>query len=148
MGSTLTGTLAYGFDLGGGDDCWNLKGAEKWEPWIPSWEDEAAAAIIRGEVRDEVYSYHEAIEDRLRANDVDGVDVVRAGMVASESSGFAIVVWQASATGSNVLSLHLPDLIERRKIERWDNALGQALKVLDITPWQPHPMWLLTQSYG
>lgn len=148
MASTLSGTLAYGFDLGGGDDCWNLRGAEKWEPWIPSWENEDSAAIIRGEVRGEVYDYGEAIEDRLRAHDVDGIEVIRPGMVSSDSNGFALVVWQASSTGSSTLALYLPDLIERRKIERWDNALSQALTVLDITPEQPHPMWLLTQSYG
>jgi len=50
MGLYAHGVLAYGFDLGGRDSSWKLKGEAECEPWIPGWATaEQAQEIAAGE---------------------------------------------------------------------------------------------------
>lgn len=144
MGSTLSGIQCYGFDLGGTDGKWFLKGLDEGGAWRPSWATPEELEAI--EVTDE-FDYHGAIENRLKAAELE-LEVVTYGMTCNDYTGYVLAAWSVESTGSKTLSVHLSDVLARRDIERWDEALTKALEVLDIRPWQPHPMFLLTQSYG
>lgn len=142
MGATLNGILAYGFHLGGVED-WQFKDLPRFDDWRPSWATpEQLAEVDSGE-----FDYEAAITDRLAEGGLQ-LELVTVGMVTSDSSGLVLAAYSATATGGGVTSLHLPDIFDRQEIERWDEALSRALEVLDIRPWQPHPMMLLSQSYG
>jgi len=144
MGRTLEGILAYGFDLGGADSKWSITGVQEYEEWRPSWATPEQLEEIEAGTLD----YSSAISDRLEAAELD-LDVVEYGMLEhEESTGLMVTAFCSTSEGGSTSALTLQDLLDRREIERWDEAFVKALKVLDIRPWQPHPMWLLTQSYG
>jgi hypothetical protein len=147
MGFSVESNLAYGFDLHGYEDVWHIVGVQKWEPWVPSWVDVGSAAAIRGDSPD-TFDLEEAIRARLLEHDLEGVEVFSYGNVVSDSRPIALAAYRAQSVGTGTVGLHLPDLLNRSEIERWDEALLQALKVLDIQPYQPNPLWLLTQSWG
>lgn len=143
----MEGIAAYGFDLGGAGSTWNLKGVdyEECEAWRPSWVGED----LVGEIEDGSFDYESAITGWLAKHEVKGVEVQTYGMLTAEDAmGLMLVTWRAKSSGAHVASLGLPDLLERRKIGRWDERLAEAIEVLNIQPLQPHPMWLLTQQYG
>lgn len=140
MGSTLSGIQCYGFDLGGVEDRWLLKGVQEYDAWQPSW-------ISPEEAQADGLGYLELIEDRLKDAELE-LEVVTYGMTCNGYTGYVLAAWSVESAGSKTLSVHLSDVLARRDIERWDEALAKALEVLDIRPWQPHPMFLLTQRYG
>lgn len=144
MGSTLRGIQCYGFDLGGTEGEWHLKGVPEGESWCPSWAtpEELEAIEITSE-----FDYESAIVAHLDAADLD-LEVVTYGMTCNDYTGYVLAAWSATCTGSKTLAVHSEDAEARRHIERWDESLLKALEVLDIRPWQPNPMFLLTQSYG
>lgn len=140
---TLQGILAYGFDLGG-ESGWKIRGVQDYEPWRPSWiEHEESLEISAG-----TFDYETAIVEQLAERGVEGVEVVRYGVLDSDTSGLLLTSWHVCATGPRVLNIYLPDVATRADIERWDDMLVRALKVLDIRLHQPNPLIMLTQSYG
>lgn len=140
MGSTLRGIQCYGFDLGGVEGEWFLKGVQGYNSWEPSWvtADELAASD---------FSYLSAIEDRLKASELD-LQVVTYGMTQNDYTGYVLAAWSVKCQGSKTLAVYPEDVEARRHIERWDEALLKGLEALEIRPWQPNPAFLLTQSYG
>lgn len=146
MGTSVEGILAYGYDLSGVESKWHLKGLDDYDPWRPSWASPEQLEAI--DVTDE-FDYEAAIAARLQAHDLEGVGVKTYGVYTSEDAlGLMLVTWYTKASGASVTSPYLPDLLARRDIERWDDQLAKALEILDVRPWQPHPLWLLTQSCG
>lgn len=142
MGSVLQGLLIYGYRLGGADEDWEISGLDRWSPWVPSW----ATDEMRDEIDGGKFDYCTAIEKRLAAEQVQGVEVDTCGMV--NYSDLFLAAWKTSATGSASVSVPVDELDTLRRNGGWDGRLAVALRALDITPQQPHPMFLLTQSYG
>lgn len=140
MGSTLEGIIAYGFDLGGTDGDWSLKGIQRYGTWEPSW-------LPADEVHAGGFDYLAAIEDRLKAAELE-LEVVTYGMIQNDFTGYLLAAWSVECQGGQTLGVSWADVEARRDIERWDDALAKGLEILDIRPWQPNPMFLLTQSYG
>lgn len=144
MGNSIEGILAYGFDLGGAGT-WHLQGVREYDPWRPSW-------IYPGDqagVDDETYDYQSKMTERLAAHDLDSLEVVTYGdLTVEDGMGYILAAWSMQTRGASTASPHLADVQARRLIERWDDQLMQALKVLDIRPWQPQPLTILSQSYG
>jgi hypothetical protein len=140
MGSTLSGIQCYGFDLGGVGDEWHLKGLGD-DGWVPSWA--APEQLAEGGS----FDYENAINEQLASAELP-LSIVTYGMTCNDYTGYVLAAWSTECSGSKTSAVHLEDVLARRDIERWDDALTLALKVLDIQPWQPHPMFLLAQSYG
>lgn len=141
MSSTLEGTLAYGFDIGGVDGEWHLKNLDATDAWKPSWVTWEEWAQEGG------YDYQSGIAERLENADL-GLQVITYGMTQNDCTGYVIAAWSMSCAGSKTKPVYLEDIETGRHVKRWDEALSRALQVLDIRPWQPNPTFLLTQSYG
>lgn len=144
MGMSARGILAYGFDLGGPGPGWHLQGVQKFELWRPSWAGDDCDAEIQGDA----FDYAEAITGHLQHHELEVEVLSYGGLVSFASRGHVLAAWHAEAAGDRTVGLTLEDIDSRREIERWNERLAIALNVLDIRPWQPNPLTLLTQSYG
>ena len=136
MGISATGVLAYGFDLGGVDGEWNLKGAAEDDGWYPEW---APAGVDWSG-----YDYGHAIMDRLKAEGATGVEVVHYGRY--DLGGFILATTEILASqGCTRLIAPVPDMLP----EAWSELnLLKALRALAIEPLQERPAWILTQRLG
>lgn len=144
MSMSARGILAYGFDLGGPGPGWHLKGIQKLESWCPSWAGDDCAA----EIQSGTFDYAEAVTGWLQHHELELEVVSYGGLISFASRGHVLAAWHAETAGDRTVGLTLEDVDSRREIERWDEQLAAALEVLDIRPWQPNPLTLLTQSYG
>jgi hypothetical protein len=154
--------LAYGYDLGSGED---FKAAERGEygdpklPWLPTDED-----------GDCVYSnFGEEVENRLlasvgfteadwradghfeRKRDAEkrvGVELDYSGH--SDYSGWLLIAKESerSVEWAESMAVDLSELTNRPSYEGWDTKLADALAALGITPAQAGPKWLVYPSYG
>lgn len=162
MGSSARAHLAYGYDLGSGED---FKAAERDEygapklPWLPVDEDgdsnyedfgEAiekqlltAAGFTETDWRiDGYYERKREAEKRV------GVELDYSGH--ADYAGWALIAIgsERSVEWDEVMVLDLDELEGQPVAEGWDTKLRDALAVLGITPTQVRSKWLVYPSYG
>lgn len=162
MGMSASAHLAYGYDLGSGED---FKAAERDEyggpklPWLPVDEDGDS----------DIEDFGEAVEKRLLASvgftednwRVDGyrerkeaaekrVGVELAYSGHSDYAGWLLIAkWsERSVEWSEAMVADLDEMTNRPSYEGWDTKLADALAALGITPTQAGPKWLVYPSYG
>jgi hypothetical protein len=170
MGMSSTAKLAYGFDLGGDEDGWNLPNLDygQWRPPELT-EDE-----------EDEFDFAEWVEDKLlvdagftETDDEDDGYFTRKRAVRSQlgvqviSSGnhdyfrHLLVAWNETGLGSDPTTIDLVELERRRVEEGWDAKLFNAARALGMPKimvpskrWdeelavEQKPHWMLTAFYG
>jgi hypothetical protein len=165
-----TAKLAYGFDLGGDEDGWNLPNLDygQWRPPELT-EDE-----------EDEFDFAEWVEDKLlvdagftETDDEDDGYFTRKRAVRSQlgvqviSSGnhdyfrHLLVAWNETGLGSDPTTIDLVELERRRVEEGWDAKLFNAARALGMPKimvpskrWdeelavEQKPHWMLTAFYG
>lgn len=93
MGSSPTGILAYGFDIGGRDNGWKLKGLGEYGEWRPVWLVTDATTTDTKDAQAEDPDEDEYDED----DELDGVDIVDEceERLLTMLGGFTETDWQA-----------------------------------------------------
>lgn len=166
MGVSTDGILAYGYDLGDGDQ-WNLKEAEQSEsnPYgylKLSWYDDENEEITDedgtepGVIELMVRRLYESIPDAPEAKyDFQREEVVkdRLGVwfeshCSDEAPMWILTAHVVTARRGYPQVLDLADLVDQAWTGGWDLKLAHALAVLDITPTQEKPTWLLASYWG
>lgn len=154
MGMSADADLAYGYDLGGPESGWSVEEAGEYGDWEPPWadgEDIVTAAEKRllqivGEFTETDWRA-EGYYDRKRAAEARvGVKFVSVGHC--NYGGWILAARHVSAWGYSVKTVDLAALEAERVSSNWDDLLAQALRVLEFTPKQTKPAWLLAPSYG
>lgn len=137
MTTNTDAILAYGYDLGGEEEGWKLKGLDKY-----------------GELPDLDWYVQDEDDDEgfdERANDVlvGTVPGVTVEVYCSGSSPIFLL----TAKAITVRRGHC-EVIDWRKLEdervakNWDLKLQSALGALGLVPKQSEPAWLLVSYYG
>jgi hypothetical protein len=163
MGMSASAHLAYGYDLGSGED---FKAAERGEygepklPWLPTDEDGDCDYSDFGEevekrllasvgFTEEWAPGNEGHWDRKRdAEKRVGVELTYSGH--SDYSGWVLIAKDSerSVEWAESMPVDLGELTNRPRYEGWDTKLDDALKALGITPTQVRAKWLVYPSYG
>lgn len=162
MGMSADAHLAYGYDLGTGED---FKAAERGEygspnmSWLPVDEDGDSEYADFGEKVEErllasvgfteEWTLNSGYHDRLdEARKRIGVELRYSGH--TDYAGWALVATgsERSVEWSEVMTVDLDELTNRPAYEGWDTKLADALTALGITPTQDGPKWLVYPSYG
>lgn len=151
MGSVVTATLAYGYDLGNPDDFLAAERDEYGGP-APAWWDEDGPEFAV-QLYDALYA---AIPDAPTEGNADrrqaaaeehyGVELAFCGTDAY--SGWALIAAgsEREACNADVLVLDLLDM--EHPPSEWFDRLTAAVETLGITPTQDWPKWLVFPSYG
>jgi hypothetical protein len=144
VGSVARAHLAYGYDLGSGED---FRAAERDEyggpvlSWMPDPEVEEP---VDGEEFDFVDLALAELRRTLGSELAVGFEYAgwhdNPGWVLAIEASMRTVAW------SETMALELAELTAVRP--NWDIALTEALRVLGITPTQDGPKWLVFPSYG
>ncbi|WP_125789773.1 hypothetical protein [Amycolatopsis sp. WAC 01375] len=154
MGNSPHGMLAYGYDLGGGDAGWYISNLTESGQLDLSWHfDEYDDFVEHAEkrLRERIAGFAETDwtvegyrERRDAAHDTVGVTFTAHGDIQQPSYALAAhvidVSWESPA------QVRFADLERRRLSRNWDGRLARALRVLEITPRQQRPAWLLMTS--
>lgn len=163
MGMSAEAHLAYGYDLGTGED---FKAAERGEygepklPWLPTDEDgDSDYSEFGDEVEKRLFASIGFTEqwksgdptywDRKKAAEERiGVELTYSGH--DDYSGWVLVAKgsERSVEWSEVMEVDAGELLMPGRLDRWDGKLAEALKALGITPAQDGPKWLVFPSYG
>lgn len=163
MGMSAEAHLAYGYDLGTGED---FKAAERDEygapklPWLPVDEDGACEHDEFGdEVEKQLFAsigFTEQWEpskdgywDRKKAAEQRvGVELTYSGH--ADYAGWVLIATgsERSVEWSEVMVVEAQELDTRPAQEDWNAKLADALTALGITPTQDGPQWLVFPSYG
>lgn len=161
MGSTARAKLAYGYRLGDDESGWKVHGVDEYERWQPSWltpdDDPDSDAVIEAceqrllvaagftdaDWRADVY-----FDRKSAAEKQIGVEFTFSGH--HEYAGVLLVASgsRRSVEWSEVMILDLDAMTARPGEERWDDKLRSALRVLDLSPVQEGPRWLVFPTYG
>lgn len=154
MGSATNAILAYGYDLGGPCDKWNLQETDRYGSLHGlDWYDEDADFIEAAETqllaviaqftepwtRDAHRTgYHERKEAAKASIGV------RLGQHCSRTApGYLLAVDITTAHRGSPVAVDIDDLNRRRLAYGWDLKLLEALAALHLTPTEYSPAWLL-----
>lgn len=172
MGMSADAHLAYGYDLGTGED---FKAAERGEYGYPklSWfgthdEDDETEGDGFGECVERIllastgfveipWDVRKDYNDDARkayyaakaeAEKSHGVELAFSG--SYDYPGWVLIAKDSerSVEWSEVMAVDLDELTNRPAHEGWDTKLADALTALGITPTQDGPKWLVFPSYG
>lgn len=159
MGTSPTGLLMYGYDLGGNEG-WKLREAGEYGElalhWYDNTTDEGAEAEFVAEAMRrmlaEIVGFTETDEladgyhERARAAEE------ALGVVIQHVWTWEVTYYVLAARVVDASDAPEPvdfDQLERDRIElRFDDRLQAALDALGITPAQERPAWLLSSFYG
>lgn len=170
MGMSSTAKLAYGFDLGGDEDGWNLPDLDygQWRPPGIAEDDEDEfdfAEWVEGKLLVDAGFTETDDEDdgyftRKRAARVQlGVEAISSGNY--DYFRYLLVAWSETGLGSDPTTIDFAELERRRIEENWDGKLLNAARVLGMPKimvpskrWdeklvvEQRPHWMLTVFYG
>jgi hypothetical protein len=160
MGQSTNGILAYGYDLGGGDE-WKVQEAGEYGGlpqlnWYnPDDEDsdgfpELAERRLLAEITGftETWSSgNEGYFDREKA--VKGRLGIQLGMYCShEYPEYLLATEVITVYRGDIKGIDMADLAGAPAREGWDDKLRAALTVLGLTPKQDRAKWLLCSYWG
>lgn len=164
MGMSPRAKLAYGYNLGGEETGWLVEGVDEDGYWTPSWfnrpEDDgdegaeelatvaenlllADAGFTEADWQaDGYYERKRAAEARI------GVEFSFSGHSDYAGTLLIAIGSRRSVEWSEAMTLDPNELLTRPGAEQWDAKLAAALRVLDFTPTQDGPKWLVYPTYG
>lgn len=151
MGTTTNGILAYGYDLGSGDE-WRVDGASVARMEALADDDagltEAVEAALLAAVgftetdwrADGYFDRKKAAEKRA------GVEVEH--HCHGDYPMYLLSAHTITAYRGDVETVDFAALTAQAEAEEWDAKLSDALAVLGIKPKQERPAWLLVSYWG
>jgi hypothetical protein len=153
MGFSADGELLYGVAIGSGED-WLLEGLGEYGELIKPWHsedgdfaEEAQNVLLAAHGFTETDWRVDGYFDRKRqAEEEMKVRIFLPGHY--EFSHYVIGCVEISAGTYEAKPIDMVDLVSRPLREGWDEKIAWALDVLDLTPTDPEPKWLLSASYG
>lgn len=159
MTITVSGSLLYGYDLGGGDNPWRLTTADNAGGPGLAWYDPAAThADFPDFATDFADQAHRQLLTAIGVHTAADIDGYELRELAAKHAGVHVERYSWEAAPSFVLAAHVTtayyaapeavdlfDLNRRRRNERWDARLAAALGSLALAPHSP-PQWLLISS--
>lgn len=178
MGLSAKGEIWYGYHLGGGEEGWLLaeyeRDPETWEtrlrvPWVMELEDaltpqERFARHAQRRLEDHMGGMDDAMRkwyqvtepetrDRLRRASVTAQNRTTVSLVSYGHHEFpyyllAIEASEIQASWGEAEELDVLAMAAVPEDEGWRYDLAKALEILQITPLQAEPRWLLVSDYG
>jgi len=155
MGTSTDAILAYGYDLGGGDE-WKFQEAAKYGEFELDWYDEESDDDFTSQAEKHLLASVGFIEewapdsgywDRKKEAEARlGVEIETYCKDDYPMYVLATKVITVSRGDSKVLDL--PALMADPTQNGWDHALRTALTALGITPTQEQPSWVLCSYWG
>ncbi len=162
MGRSSDAILAYGYDLGGGDEEWKIHQTDEYGSIRPdqfTWYDE--------DDEDGSVEFIEQAENRLLVAsgftetdwEVDGyfarkreakerLGVKFRTYCSGEDSMYVLAAKVITVSWGDSELLDLPALMSEPAENGWDEKLRAAIEVLGITPKQEQPGWVLCSYWG
>lgn len=150
--------LAYGYDLGYTEKH-EIEEVDKYGsldlPWIKrDSEGYVDESLIEAFTRKLYQAIPGASAARTRVYEQDviveghyGIKILEHGWVTEgDMPSFALIAYQVDCDGGEVGHLDLPHLISIVGLLKADEKLSRALEILEITPNQKRPGWLLLAS--
>lgn len=137
-----TAVLVYGYDLGGVGMGWKLQGMTDQDSDDTDLTDEWEERLLMHYKIDPVYT-----AARPRGHRVAPVHLTSHGGIFG-TSAWALTTKEVWAHEGGSLEVHFRALERESHQERWNDDLTEALRILEITPTQLEPRWLLVSSYG
>jgi hypothetical protein len=153
MGMSPNGILAYGYNLGGSSNGWEIEQAGEFGEWEPPWDNEgdpitgvenallASVGFTETDWQQPGYYDHKA-----QAEASIGVQLRWHG--SDEFSDYLLITHRIQAEWSDAQQIDFTELDRLRVEHDWDSKLHRALETLAITPKQGEPAWLLTSYWG
>jgi hypothetical protein len=160
MGMTARACLAYGYDLGTGEDFKADQRGEYDGPDLP-WYDEDEQDDDEGErgFVEQLFNHLYSLIPNPAPAEYDfqrqqvaerhyGVQVEHSG--SHDYPGWLLVIKgsERNVEWSDVMTLNVTEMECRPDEEGWDEKLTAALNALGITPTQPTAAWLVYPTYG
>ncbi|MEV7014072.1 hypothetical protein [Streptosporangium sp. NPDC051022] len=155
MGRSLSAKLVYGYDLGGGEDEWNVREVDEYGGLTVAWFDEDDNDFVGAAQRRLLAAagFTETWETRKddgyygREREAEASLGVKFGWYGvSDYSEHVLVAHEIKVCGAEPVDL--AGLAVHPNRAAWDAALSSALEALGITPTQEQPGWLLCAYYG
>jgi hypothetical protein len=159
MTITTSGSLLYGYDLGGGDAPWKLATADTTGGPGLAWYDPTAAHSEAANFADFADQAHRHLLAAIGIHTDPDLDGYELHELAAEHAGVHIERYSWEAARSFALAAHtttayydsptvvaLLDLDHRRTTERWNERLTAAIGHLGLVPRAPSPQWLLISA--
>jgi hypothetical protein len=142
MGVSSDGLLVYGYDLGELDD------------WEPAWQDEDedfAESVMTRLLVASGFTETDWQVDGYFARKSEAEERLGVELVTHCSYDYPMYVLGAAefrAYRGYPKALDLAELSNPEVLSGWNAKLASALEVLEITPEQGHPQWILCSIYG
>jgi hypothetical protein len=153
MGNSADAYLAYGFDLGGGDNEWQVEEADQYGEWRPTWlaDDDYRESVERALLADVGFTETDWQVDGYYAR--RGEALARVGVELKPHCSGDYPVWMlvthlVTAYWGDAKAINFTDLERLRTEGEWDAKLRRACEVLGITSKQPEPGWFLASYWG
>ena len=161
MGQSTNAILAYGYDLGGGDDGWKIHQAGEYGElpeldWYDAENEEGDDLMSAGERRlraeiagftEQWHSGNEGYFDRERDADAS-VGVKIESYCSGEYPMWLLATKIITVYRGDCKTIDMAELAEAPHIQGWDARLAAASQALGITPTQDRPRWLVFPFYG
>jgi hypothetical protein len=152
MSNSPRGILAYGYDLGGPENGWNLRGVEKYGNYtFPDWYNEEgdswgdqAEALLLNKIVNFTEIWKTGLVDyfarKTEAQKQVGVSIVRYGTYDYSGYILATKVHSGPDWGTCPVEISLDHSASAK--------LHRALSAMQIQPKQIEPKWILGCFYG
>lgn len=140
MGQDTDGILAYGYDLGGAEEGWQIREVADDQLQLDWYHPD-----------DEFYDFASQAERQLLAaagGDSEQIKVEFATYCSHDYPMYLIATKTIEVARGHIEHLNLHALANAELINDWDEDLVVALRILGITPIQPQPGWMLCSYWG
>ncbi|MDT7785573.1 MAG: hypothetical protein QOF58_3992 [Pseudonocardiales bacterium] len=148
-----SGSLLYGYDLGGGDEPWRFTTTPSGDLGHPAWYDptEPDHDFAHQAHRHLLASIGVPTDDELDGDDFLELLVEHAGVHIERYSwerapSFVLTAHETTAYYDQPTALDPLELDRRRTHENWETRLADAIRLLGLVPDVPAPRWLLISS--
>lgn len=161
MGMHPKGKVFYGYDVGGGEGDWKFTQAQESDtnpygylktPWYDPEGDqdgEDVRELITKVLYDAIPGAPAVEYDWQRDEPVkEHYGVWLESHAHCDYPSYVLITHETTACQGDAVLLDLTELAATAQREDWDGKLAQALEVLQVTPIQEEPGWLLATDWG
>jgi hypothetical protein len=161
MGQSTNAVLAYGYDLGGDEGGWKIKGAGEYDElpkidWYDDSEDNDDGFVEQAEKRllAQIAGFTEKWEQGAEGYFARAKAAEE--RVGVEFESYCSGDYPMYVLAAHVITVHRGgsklidpnELLAQPETEGWDAKLAAAIKALGITPTQVKPGWVLVSYWG
>lgn len=156
MGQSTDAILVYGYDLGGADEGWKVKGLGKYGElppldWYDEDQDDDFPAAVEKRLMAAVAGFTEQwapgagengyFDRKAQAEKKVGVKLKT--YCSLSVPAYALAAHATTVARGEVEYIDPQDMLWRPPSEDWDSRLVVALDALDLAPVQERPRWFL-----